>query len=90
MKMQIVRIGNSKGVRLPKAVIEAAGFGSEVEAELRGGELVLRAVASNPRQGWDDQFAKLIAVHGEPEHLWPDRLPDEFERDWTWPGLEES
>jgi len=90
MRMQIVRIGNSKGIRLPKSVIEATGFGSEVEAELRGAELVLRAVTRNPREGWDDEFAKLIAAHGEPENLWPDDMHDDFERDWTWPGLEEA
>ena len=88
MKTRIVRIGNSQGIRIPKAIIDAVGFEREVEAELRGDELVLRAPKRNPREGWSEAIDALIAEHGEPEALWSDDMEDSFDAEWTWPGLE--
>ena len=48
MKAQIVRIGNSRGVRLPKAVIEQAGLTEEVELEVRGNTVVIAATRRAP------------------------------------------
>lgn len=53
MKAQLVKIGNSRGIRLPKAVIEQAGLGEDVELEVEDGRIVIRA-ASDPRAGWEE------------------------------------
>lgn len=46
VKARLVRIGNSRGVRIPKPLIEEAGLGPEVELQLRGDEIVISAIAA--------------------------------------------
>jgi antitoxin MazE len=98
MKTKLVKIGNSRGVRLPKAVIEQAGLrDNNVELVVRDGEVVLRSPPrrtrkKNPRAGWDEQFKKALAklpadfLEREREE-WADwqNTPNEFdEKEWTW------
>jgi antitoxin MazE len=53
MKARIVRIGNSRGVRLPKPLIAEAGLSEEVELSARAGTIVISRV-SMPRAGWSE------------------------------------
>ena len=84
MKISLVRIGNSRGLRLPKPVIEQCGFGSEVEMAVRGKDLVIHA-ANRPRQQWAAAFQEM-AARGD-DRL-PDRLPMKQtnwdKREWEW------
>ncbi len=84
MQTSIVRIGNSRGIRLPKAIIEQCGFQETVELEVRDGALILRPV-SNPREGWEAALAELVG-RGD-ELLDPDAIsnPTEWESEaWEW------
>mgnify|MGYP001484184886 CR=1 FL=1 len=82
VKTRIIKIGNSRGIRIPKLLIEQVGIGTEVEIAVEKDQLVVRS-ASSPRQGWDAQF-RAMAEHGD------DRLPDtpvltEWESsEWKW------
>ena len=58
MKTRLVRIGNSRGVRLPKPLIEEAGLGEEVELRVRQGAIVI-AQAASPRSGWAEAARRL-------------------------------
>ncbi len=51
MKAQIVRIGNSRGIRLPKLLLEEAQLEREVELQAAPGRIVIRR-ATRPRDGW--------------------------------------
>lgn len=51
MLVTLVRIGNSKGVRLPKAVIEQAGLKDEIDLEVKDGKVIL-SPARQPRAKW--------------------------------------
>jgi antitoxin MazE len=53
MKARIVRIGNSRGVRLPKPLIAEAGLSEEVEIRARDGVIIISSV-SRPRGGWGE------------------------------------
>jgi antitoxin MazE len=53
MKAGLVWIGNSRGIRLPKSVIEEAGLTDEVEIRVQKGAVVIGA-AVRPRSGWAD------------------------------------
>ena len=70
MKTRIVRIGNSRGVRIPKPLIEEAGLDEEVEIAVRNDCLVIRAVRE-ARAGWSAAFSEMAErgddalVHGE-------------------------
>jgi antitoxin MazE len=70
MRVHLVRIGNSRGIRIPKAVIDELGLDGELELVIRDGKLVLSQVRE-PREGWDRAFAAMASrgddrlVHGE-------------------------
>lgn len=56
MKTKIVRMGNSRGVRIPKPLLEQTGIERDVILEVRDGELVIRPAESHPRAGWAEAF----------------------------------
>lgn len=55
MNARIVRIGNSRGIRIPKPLLEQAGLRDEVEISVKNGSLVIRP-ARQPRAGWAEAF----------------------------------
>jgi antitoxin MazE len=58
IRTRIVKIGNSRGIRIPKVLLDQAKFGDEIEIELQVDRIIVRPVRS-PRQGWDEQFAEM-------------------------------
>jgi len=56
MHASLVKIGNSRGVRLPKAVIEAAGLKDDLDLEVRDGAVIVRN-AERIRSGWAEAAA---------------------------------
>jgi antitoxin MazE len=84
---KLVQIGNSRGIRLPKAVIEQAGLTDRVTIMLQGGRIVLAAAERNPRAGWEEQIKAALAEHGDDVDDWAEwqNMPNAFdEKDWTW------
>ena len=57
-RSKIIKIGNSRGIRIPRALLEQAGLTNEVEMKVEGGELIIHA-AHQPRQDWEAQFAAM-------------------------------
>jgi len=53
MQVKLVKIGNSYGVRLPKAVIETCEFSEDLELNVKGKSVVLTA-EKQPRTGWHE------------------------------------
>jgi len=68
MRTKLIRIGNSQGVCLPKAVVEQAGLGKELELEVHDDRVVIQ-VAREARRDWD---AAAAACHAAAD----DQLPD--------------
>ena len=86
MRQRIVRIGNSRGVRLPASMLAEAQLheGDEVEVSAKVGQIVLRQV-KRPRAGWAEQFAAM-ARHGDDRLLDADYLtPGDWDlTEWEW------
>jgi antitoxin MazE len=82
MKARLVRIGNSRGVRLPKPLIEEAGLGDEVELIARDGAIVIAAV-QRPRAGWAAAAERLRRA-GEDRLLDPPVSTRFDEEEWEW------
>jgi antitoxin MazE len=81
-KTRIVRIGNSKGIRVPKVLLEQAQLPEEVELQAEHGRLVVRA-ARGPRTGWAEA-AKLMHARGD-DQLVDDLTSTRFDaKDWQW------
>jgi antitoxin MazE len=82
MKARLIRIGNSRGVRLPKPVIEGAGLQEDVEIQVRGNTVVI-GPRKRPRVGWAEA-AKRMRQAGDGKLLDP-AIPTKFdEREWRW------
>ena len=84
MKTRLVRIGNSRGIRIPKVLLEHAHLRDSVDIDVEDGALVVRC-ADRPRAGWDAAFARMAAA-GDDALLDAGRLPPASfdESDWEW------
>jgi len=58
MKAHLIRIGNSRGIRLPKPIIEQAGLSDEVELRVEDGAIVITGF-HKPRTGWTEAARQL-------------------------------
>ena len=84
MKTRIVAIGNSKGLRIPKPLLEQTGLSGEVEISVEDGALVIRPVKT-PRAGWATAFREM-ARRGD-DALLDDVSPSLSawdEDEWEW------
>jgi antitoxin MazE len=61
MKTHIVRIGNSRGIRIPKRLLEECRLEETVELEAHKDHLVVRS-ATKPRSGWEEAFRRMAAA----------------------------
>ena len=82
MKTRLVRIGNSRGVRLPKAIIAQAGLTEEVDLGVRDGAVVI-ARASSARSGWADA-ARQMRQRDEDRLLDAPASTRFDEKEWQW------
>jgi antitoxin MazE len=83
VKLKVVQIGNSQGIRLPKPLLEQCGIKREVEAEAIEGVIVLRPIKKKHRKGWEEAFKEM--AHQGDDQLLSDEGGSEFdESDWQW------
>ena len=83
MKAELVRIGNSRGIRIPKPLIEQCGLGETVELRVANDCLII-SPERQPRQGWNDAFRASGRVLDD-ELLLEIAEPSEFDRkEWRW------
>ncbi len=81
-KTRIVRIGNSQGIRVPRALLEQADLPEEVELQAQPGRLIVRA-ARRRRAGWA-HAARTMHDRGH-DGVLDESAPTRFEQDeWTW------
>jgi antitoxin MazE len=81
-KTRIVKIGNSRGIRVPKVLLEQAQLPDEVELHASPGRLVIQATR-RPRAGW----AKAARAMRERGHdvLLDEPTPTRFDQEeWEW------
>ena len=83
MKIELVRVGNSRGIRIPKPLIEQCGFGNTVEVRVERDRLIIAADRA-PREGWREAFAAAGPPAGD-RLLLETLPPNRFDREeWTW------
>ncbi len=82
MKVNLIRIGDAKGLRIPKSIIEQCGFGKTVRLRVQKGRLTVLSDRP-PRYGWAEEFRR-NAVATDPLGLGGAK-PNAFDgRDWDW------
>lgn len=85
MKAKLIQIGNSKGFRLPKAMIKKFEFFEEFEITESEDGLIIKPIDST-RKGWEEQF-KLANTSDTPDDDFSDFLDVSAnfdEKEWEW------
>ena len=83
MKTELIRIGNSRGVRIPKPLIEQCGFGDEVDLRVENDRIII-SPQRLLRQGWEEKFRAAGSAAAD-ELLLGTIGADEFDRkEWRW------
>lgn len=80
MRMDIIKIGNSKGIRLPQAVLKQCGIESKVELEIQDDYIIIKPVKT-PRQGWAEAF-NLMHRNNDDSLLIPEEIDNETLEVW--------
>jgi antitoxin MazE len=80
MELSIIQIGNSKGFRLSKTLIEKYNIEDKVELILEKEYLILKPISS-PRKDWESAFKKM-SENGEDQLLFNDVFENENLEEW--------
>lgn len=75
MELAVINIGNSKGIRLSKTILEKYNINDKVEVLLEKGYIILKP-KTEPRKGWEKQFKKMHE-NGDDQLLMDDVFDDE-------------
>lgn len=83
MKTDIIRIGNSQGVRIPKPILEQVGLDGRVEMEVQDGKLII-SPARQLRAGWSDSFREMAEAGADAPLLDEAEASDWDKEDRQW------
>ena len=82
MKTQIIQIGNSQGIRIPKVLLEDSRITGDVDLELHPDGILIRN-AQKPRSGWNEAFKTM--AENEDDELLDEHKATVFEKkEWQW------
>ena len=80
MEVSVIKIGNSKGIRFSKTIIERYNIRDTVDLILDKGQIIIKPLA-RPREGWEKAFMDMHA-NGDDKLLIPDIFEDENLEEW--------
>ena len=81
METSIIKIGNSKGLRLSKVILDKYNIKDKVELILEKNQIILKPIAK-PRKNWDIEFKKM-RENGDDRLLMTDVFEDEHIEEWN-------
>ena len=82
MLTSVVQIGNSRGIRLPKNILQELKIKDEVEMIVHNDALVIKSVERKPREGWNEAFAQMAKTKEDKLLLNENLDSEDFE--WVW------
>lgn len=85
MITKVVKIGNSRGIRIPKSIIEQSGIKNEVELEVKNDKIIIKAL-SEKRKNWSLAFKKM-SKNNDDLLLDENTLTNQSSwdnKEWTW------
>lgn len=80
MEASIIKIGNSKGLRLSKSILEKYNISEKVEIILEKGRIILKPIKT-PRNNWEKAFQKMHAENDD-QLLVNDLFDNETFEEW--------
>ncbi|HWU18852.1 MAG TPA: AbrB/MazE/SpoVT family DNA-binding domain-containing protein [Devosia sp.] len=85
MQSTLKKIGNSVGIVIPKPLLSEIGAqaGDKIDISVENGQIVVKLLPVNPREGWAEAAAA-IAAAGDDELVLGDFPNDDDDTEWTW------
>ncbi|MFZ4754277.1 MAG: AbrB/MazE/SpoVT family DNA-binding domain-containing protein [Chitinophagaceae bacterium] len=80
MELSVINIGNSKGIRLSKTILEKYSINDKIELILEKDYIILKP-KTEPRKGWEKSFKKMHQ-NGDDQLLMNDVFEDETFEEW--------
>jgi antitoxin MazE len=80
MEISVIKIGNSKGIRFSKTLLEKYNIRDTVDLIMEKGQIIIRPL-SKPRKGWEKAF-RAMNENGDDKLLIPDILDEENLEEW--------
>ena len=80
MLVSVIRIGNSRGIRFPKVVLDRFGIKDKVDMEVTDKGIMISPVEDIPRKGWAEAFC---SMHENEEDILDD-VPNAEDFEWEW------
>ena len=84
IKTQIVKIGNSQGIRIPKLLLQQTNLSDEVELEMQSNQIIIRPIR-RVRRNWEETFETMARLGDDAlldgDVLTPTAWDDE---EWQW------
>ena len=81
MNISVVRIGNSRGIRIPQRVLAQCRVEDALEMSVKGDKIVLSPIRNQPRHDWEEA-AKKMRRNDDDQLLLPDVLPEDSHLEW--------
>lgn len=81
METPIIKIGNSKGLRLSKTILERYDIKEKIELILEKDQIIIKPIKST-REGWDDKFKQMNSA-GDDTLLINDVFEDDDIEEWN-------
>ncbi|MCK4906974.1 MAG: AbrB/MazE/SpoVT family DNA-binding domain-containing protein [Spirochaetes bacterium] len=82
MLIDIVKIGNSRGIRLPKEIIKQCNIESRINLEVKNKTIIIKPLKNKTRSGWNAEFKKM-KKNSDDRLIVNDNIVIE-EEDWEW------
>jgi len=82
MLVSLIPIGNSKGIRLPKAILEQLNIQDKLEMEVKEKQLILKPINNKPRDGWEEALKEMSSNNDDSLFIPEANETEAFE--WEW------
>lgn len=82
MIVSVVAIGNSKGIRLPKVIIDQLKITDKLDLDVENQKIILKPVSNTPRAGWNTAFKDMHKENDD--NLLIDNGIDSQDFTWEW------
>ena len=82
MQVAIRTMGNSRGVLIPKPILEQTGLLDAADLQVKNGVIEIRPLNRNPREGWAADSQR-VAQAGDDALVWPE-FGNADDKDLKW------
>ena len=80
MLISVIQIGNSRGIRFPKIILDKFSVKDKINMEVTDNEIILTPIKDTPRKGWAEAFC---TMHKNKDDIL-EPIPDSGDIEWEW------